>query len=97
MIKKLGLSVRDLKKIHAQWRKMHHGTINIPHRSAVVSVKKELEQIIPGRVHTKWAKELLIAKIYAMNHYHYKTGASMLDDIISNKKIIFNNYLIEYR
>lgn len=93
-----GLKEKALKKIHAQEAKIT-GTKNVPHNSLVAIAKKELEATYSGagRVNPKYARETLIAIEYVKNHYHYLTGVSMLDDIVNNKRIVFNNYLIECR
>ncbi|MCY9373428.1 hypothetical protein [Bacillus haynesii] len=93
-----GLSEQVLKKIHAQEGKIR-GTKNVPDNILVANAKKELEEIFSGgrRVNPKYARETLIALNYARENHHFTTGRSMLDDIINHKRIVFNNYLIEYR
>ncbi|MGN7311553.1 hypothetical protein ACTHQ4_10695 [Alkalicoccobacillus gibsonii] len=87
------LSEKHLRKIHLQEKKIG-GIKNVPHYSLIASTKKELEAIFlgSGRINPKYAKETLIALDYAKNHYHYITGFSMLNDIVTHQKIVFNNY-----
>lgn len=84
-------SKKSLEKVHEQYGKIQ-GTITIPHHNYVSTAKRALERVFPGFVHLKYARETLIAFQYCDNHYHHLTGTSMLEDIISNVRIDFNDY-----
>lgn len=86
-----GLSKQHLKQLHKKWKRIY-GTITVPSHSLIAKGRKELEAIFHGSVHSKYTREILQALDYARNHYHFLTGASMLDDIISHKRIDFNDY-----
>ena len=45
-----------------------------------------------SKVNYFYAKRVIIGYEYSKNHYHYKTGNSMLEDINNNKKIYINSY-----
>lgn len=85
------LSEKDIKKAHEQEKKIRE-TKNVPHHNFVIVTKRKLEEIFSGRVHTKYAREALTALEYANSHYNVVTGASLLDDIVTNQRIVFNNY-----
>ncbi|MBR0622137.1 MULTISPECIES: hypothetical protein [Bacillus] len=86
-----GLTKQDLKQLHKIWRKIK-GDITVPHQILVVKGKRELEEIFQASVHFKYTREILQALDHAKSNYHEFTGISMLDDIISHKRIFFNNY-----
>ena len=86
-----GLSKQHLKQLHKKWKKIY-GSITVPHHSLVAKGKKELEAIFQGPVQYKYSREILQALDYARSNYHFITGRSMLDDIISHKRIDFNDY-----
>ncbi|RFU64453.1 hypothetical protein [Bacillus sp. V59.32b] len=89
-------SKQTLKKVHAQWKKIH-GTVTIPHHNFVSTAKRVLEEIFHGTLHFKYASEILCALQYCSNHHHYLTDDLLLDDIDNHKRIVFNNYLIKYQ
>lgn len=86
-----GLSKQELKQLHKKWKRIY-GTITVPHHSLVVNGRKELEMIFQGPVQFKYTREMLQALDYARSTYHFLTHRSMLDDIVSHKRIDFNDY-----
>lgn len=87
------LNERQLRKLYQQSKKIL-GTKTMPHNIDIEEVRKELEKIFSGRgrVNFDYAKEMLIAYEYSKNFYHYLTNNLLLDDIKSEKVIVFNNY-----
>lgn len=86
-------SKQTLKKVHALWKKIN-GTVTIPHHNFVSKAKRALEEIFHGAVQFKYSSEMLIALKYCSNHHHYLTDALLLNDIVNQKRVVFNNYLI---
>ncbi|GLJ04295.1 hypothetical protein [Bacillus sp. YKCMOAS1] len=90
-------SARTIRKVHGQERKIR-GIKNIPHYDLEETARKKLEEIFnAGKVYGKYARETLCALQYCSNHHHYLTDSLLIDDIVDHKRIVFNNYLIEYR
>lgn len=89
-------SKQTLKKVHAQWKKIH-GTVIVPHHNFVSTAKRALEGIFHGSVHFKFASEILCALKYCLSHHHYLKDTTLLRDIVNHKRIFFSSYTIEYR
>lgn len=81
-----------IRKVHRQEKKIR-GEKNVPHFNLEGVARRKLEEIFKsGRVNPKYAREVLTALEYSQRVYHYRTGASLLDDIETNQRIVFNNY-----
>lgn len=89
-------SARTIRKIHSQEKKIR-GVKNVPHCDLEETARRKLEEIFNAGVHSKYAREVLTVLEYSNNHNHYKTDALLIDDIVNHKRIVFNNYLIEYQ
>ncbi|MCT6684609.1 hypothetical protein N0B21_20725 [Bacillus velezensis] len=85
-------SARTIRKAHSQEKKIR-GVKNVPHYDLEETARRKLEEILDGGVQYKYARETLIALQYCSNHHHYLTDALLIDDIVSHKRITFNNYL----
>ena len=86
-----GLSKQHLKQLHKKWKKIY-GSITVPHHSLVAKGKEELEAIFQGQLQYKYCREILQVLDYARSKKHFISGRSMLEDLISDKRIVFNNY-----
>lgn len=84
--------VEQIKKLHSKWKLMNEETVTFPHQNFVSKAKEALEEVFTGLVQLKYSGEVLVLLKYSHNVYHFNTGVSLLDDIVSKKRIVFNNY-----
>lgn len=87
------LSEDSLRKIYAQEKKIT-GMKKLPHNSLIAAVLPVMESKYSGigKIHPSYIEKVLTGLDYAKSHREYRTGRTMLEDIVSGQRLYFNDY-----